>query len=51
MTKFMFMGSLICAFNALILLIAFDSVGGFLLGVFGFVICIMCASLTSNFAE
>ena len=51
MSKFMFIGALLCAVDALILLFVFDSVGGFLLGAFGFVIGLLCSALTSAFAE
>jgi hypothetical protein len=46
MSKFMFIGALICAIDALILLFVFDSQGGFLLGCFGFVIGLLCSAIT-----
>lgn len=47
MAKFIFIGALLCAIDALILLFVFDSVGGFMLGSFGFVIGLFSSAIVS----
>ena len=51
MSKFIFIGALICAIDALILLFVFDSEGGFLLGAFGFVVGLLCSAIMSYVQE
>lgn len=51
MSKFMLIGAVFCAIDAVILLLAFDSFGGFLLGGFGFVIGVFCSAVMSYIEE